>query len=158
MHTHCDMPTVGDTYGRHIMRAAPDDVFIGSAPIAFGLGAVVLFPLRIGASTILLEQASPDHLRDLTRAGRPTVRFTAPTADRALLPMLHPGDTAAPLRLRRGASPKATWEAWHAATGIPILAGIGSIGMLHIFIDSPRSDDMIVSSGYNIASPRSKRR
>jgi 2-aminobenzoate-CoA ligase len=141
MHAHRDMLAVCDTYGRHVLRATADDVFIGSAPLAFtfGLGAVVLFPLRVGASTVLLEQASPDRLLDLIRSGRPTVCFTAPTAYRALSPMLRPGDTA---RLRICVSagealPRATWEAWRAATGIPILDGIGSTEMLHIFIGSP---------------------
>src|SRR5579883_2735364 len=122
MHFHRDMLAICDTYGQHVLRAAPEDVFIGSAPIAFtfGLGAVVLFPLRIGASTLLLEQPSPERLLDLIRTGRPTVCFTAPTAYRAMLHMMRPGDTRA-LRICVSAGeslPKATWEAWHRATGI----------------------------------------
>ncbi|MEO9190723.1 MAG: benzoate-CoA ligase family protein [Acetobacteraceae bacterium] len=141
MHFHRDILATCDTYGRHVLRAAPADVFTGSAPIAFtfGLGAIVLFPLRIGASTILLEQASPERLLELIRARRVTVCFTAPTAYRAMLPMLRPGDTDA-LRICISAGealPKATWEAWHAATGIAILDGIGSTEMLHIFIGAP---------------------
>ncbi len=142
MHFHRDMLAVCDTYGQHVLRAAPEDVFIGSAPIAFtfGLGAVVLFPLRIGASTLLLEQPSPERLLDLIRTGRPTVCFTAPTAYRAILHMMRPGDTRA-LRICVSAGeslPKATWEAWHRATGIKILDGIGSTEMLHIFIGAPQ--------------------
>jgi 2-aminobenzoate-CoA ligase len=141
MHFHRDMLATCDTYGAQVLRARADDVFIGSPPIAFtfGLGAAVLFPLRIGASSILLEQASPDQLLDVIRTLRPTVCFTAPTAYRAILGKLQAGDTAS-LRVCVSAGetlPKPTWDAWHAATGIRILDGIGSTEMLHIFIGAP---------------------
>jgi 2-aminobenzoate-CoA ligase len=141
MHFHRDLLAVCDTYGRHVLRARGDDVFIGSPPIAFtfGLGGLVLFPLRVGASVILLEQASPDRLLETIRDGKPTVCFTAPTAYRAMLGMMQPGD-AGRLRVCVSAGemlPKSTWEAWKAATGIAILDGIGSTEMLHIFIGAP---------------------
>ena len=141
MHFHRDMLATCDTYGAHVLRARPDDVFIGSPPIAFtfGLGAAVLFPLRVGASSILLEQAGPDQLLDAIRTLRPTVCFTAPTAYRAMLGKMQPGDVGS-LRICVSAGetlPKPTWDAWHAATGIQILDGIGSTEMLHIFIGAP---------------------
>jgi 2-aminobenzoate-CoA ligase len=141
MHFHRDMLATCDTYGAHVLRPRADDVFIGSAPIAFtfGLGAAVLFPLRVGASSILLEQASPDQLLDAIRTLRPTVCFTAPTAYRAMLGKLRPGDVTS-LRICVSAGetlPKPTWDAWHAATGIQIMDGIGSTEMLHIFIGAP---------------------
>ncbi len=135
------MLAVCDGYGRHVLRARPDDVFIGTAPIAFtfGLGAVVLFPLRIGASAILLEKASPEALLDAIRTLRPTVCFTAPTAYRAMLALMRPGD-ADSLRICASAGetlPAATWHAWHGATGIKLMDGIGSTEMLHIFVAAP---------------------
>jgi 2-aminobenzoate-CoA ligase len=141
MHFHRDMLATCDTYGTHVLRARNDDLFIGSAPIAFtfGLGAAVLFPLRVGASSVLLEQASPEHLLDAIRTLRPTVCFTAPTAYRAMLGTMRPGDVAS-LRICVSAGdtlPKPTWDAWRAATGIPIMDGIGSTEMLHIFIGAP---------------------
>jgi 2-aminobenzoate-CoA ligase len=141
MHLHRDMLATCDTYGAHVLRARKDDVFIGSAPIAFtfGLGAAVLFPLGVGASTILLEQASPEQLLDTIRTLRPTVCFTAPTAYRAMLGTMRPGDVDS-LRICVSAGetlPKPTWDAWHAATGIAIMDGIGSTEMLHIFIGAP---------------------
>jgi 2-aminobenzoate-CoA ligase len=141
MHFHRDMLATCDTYGAHVLRPRADDVFIGSAPIAFtfGLGAAVLFPLRVGASSILLEQASPDQLLDAIRTLRPTVCFTAPTAYRAMRGKLRPGDVTS-LRICVSAGetlPKPTWDAWHAATGIQIMDGIGSTEMLHIFIGAP---------------------
>ncbi|MGH7156296.1 MAG: benzoate-CoA ligase family protein [Acetobacteraceae bacterium] len=141
MHLHRDLLAVCDTYGRHVLRARADDVFVGSPPIAFtfGLGGLVLFPMRVGASTILLEQPAPDRLLALIRTRRPTVCFTAPTAYRAMLGSMAPGDTGS-LRVCVSAGealPKATWEAWRDATGISILDGIGSTEMLHIFIGAP---------------------
>jgi 2-aminobenzoate-CoA ligase len=141
IHFHRDMLATCDTYGAHVLRARTDDVFIGSPPIAFtfGLGAAVLFPLRVGASSILLEQAGPDQLLDAIRTVQPTVCFTAPTAYRAILGRMQPGDTSS-LRICVSAGetlPKPTWDAWHAATGIKIMDGIGSTEMLHIFIGAP---------------------
>ena len=145
MHFHRDMLAICDGYGAQVLRARPDDVFVGTAPLAFtfGLGAVVLFPLRIGASAVLLEQASPERLLEALRtphpSGRPSVCFTAPTAYRAMLALLQPGD-AAGLRICVSAGetlPAATWHAWHDATGIRLMDGIGATEMLHIFIASP---------------------
>ncbi len=140
MHFHRDMLAVCDGYGRHVLRARPDDVFIGTAPLAFTFGlGTVLFPLRIGASAILLEKASPEALLDTIRALRPTVCFTAPTAYRAMLAAMRPGDVDS---LRIGVSAgetlaAATWHAWHDATGIKLMDGIGATEMLHIFIAAP---------------------
>jgi 2-aminobenzoate-CoA ligase len=141
MHNHRDLLAVCDTYGHHVLRPTQEDVFIGSPPLAFtfGLGGLALFPMRVGASTLLLERPAPDDLLDAIRRFRPTVCFTAPTAYRALLDKMEPGDMKS---LRKCVSagealPKATWDAWKAKTGIAILDGIGATEMLHIFIGAP---------------------
>src|SRR5438874_4079824 len=87
MHFHRDILATCDSYGRHVLRAEPSDRFIGSPPLAFtfGLGGLVLFPMRIGASTILLEKATPDDLIAAIGKLGATVCFTAPTAYRAML-------------------------------------------------------------------------
>jgi 2-aminobenzoate-CoA ligase len=141
MHFHRDMLATCDTYGAHVLRANADDTFIGSAPLAFtfGLGAAVLFPLRVGACSILLEQTAPEQMLDAIRTLRPTICFTAPTAYRAMLARIQPDDIAS-LRICVSAGetlPKPTWDAWHNATGIAIMDGIGSTEMLHIFIAAP---------------------
>jgi 2-aminobenzoate-CoA ligase len=144
MHFHRDMLATCDSYARHVLRAEPSDRFIGSPPLAFtfGLGGLVLFPLRIGASTVLLEKAGPDDLLAATAKHRTTICFTAPTAYRAMLGKLSEHDVSS---LRKCVSagealPKATFDAWHAATGIKILDGIGATEMLHIFIGSPEEE------------------
>src|SRR4249919_3588193 len=144
MHFHRDMLATCDSYAKHVLRAEPSDRFTGSPPLAFtfGLGGLVLFPLRIGASTVLLEKAGPDELLDAIAKYKITIPFTAPTAYRAMLGKLKDHDISS---LRKCVSagetlPKATFDAWHAATGIKILDGIGATEMLHIFIGSPENE------------------
>jgi 2-aminobenzoate-CoA ligase len=144
MHFHRDMLATCDSYGRHVLRAQASDRFIGSPPIAFtfGLGGLVLFPLRVGAATILPDKATPDDLLAAMARFGATITFTAPTAYRAMLAKLAEHDISA-LRTCVSAGealPKATFDAWHAATGIKILDGIGATEMLHIFIGSPEHE------------------
>jgi 2-aminobenzoate-CoA ligase len=144
MHFHRDMLATCDSYGRYVLRAQASDRFIGSPPLAFtfGLGGLVLFPLRVGAASILIEKASPDDLLAAIEKFRATIAFTAPTAYRAMLARLREHDMSS---LRKCVSagealPKATFDAWLAATGIKILDGIGATEMLHIFIGSPEQE------------------
>ena len=151
MHFHRDMLATCDTYGRHVLQAKPDDRFIGSAPLAFtfGLGGHVLFPFRIGATSIQLEKAPPEELLPAIARYRATVCFTAPTAYRAMLPHLAGHDISS---LRKCGSagealPMATFEAWHEATGLKILDGIGATELIHIFIGSPEAQVRPGSTG-----------
>jgi 2-aminobenzoate-CoA ligase len=145
MHFHRDMLAICDTFGKHVLCANRDDRFIGSPPIAFtfGLGGLVLFPLRIGAATVLLERAGPDDLLPALRQFGASVCFTAPTAYRYMLGKLADHDLSS---LRKCVSagetlPAATFEAWRAATGIRIIDGLGSTEMLHVFV-SCREEEM----------------
>src|SRR5712691_2198686 len=144
MHFHRDILATCDSYGRHVLRAASSDRFIGSPPLAFtfGLGGLVLFPLRVGAATILPDKTAPDDLLAAIGKFGATITFTAPTAYRAMLAKLSEHDVSS---LRKCVSagealPKATFEAWHVATGIKILDGIGATEMLHIFIGAPEDE------------------
>ncbi len=141
MHFQRDLLAICDTFGKHVLRAVHNDRFIGSPPIAFtfGLGGLVLFPLHVGASTILLEKATPDDLLPAIGKFGATICFTAPTAYRAMLGKLAAHDLSS---LRKCVSagetlPAATFNAWLATTGIRIIDGLGSTEMLHIFIGSP---------------------
>ncbi len=146
MHFHRDVMAVTDCFPPHTLRATPDDIFCGSPPFAFtfGLGALVLFPMRIGATSLLLEQASPPLLLQGIAEHRATVCFTAPTAYRAMLPLLSQHDISS---LRRCVSagetlPRSTFEAWERATDgrIRIIDGIGATELLHIFISAADDD------------------
>jgi len=145
MHFHRDVLAIADTFSAHVLKPRPDDVFAGSPPLAFtfGLGGLVIFPLRAGASTLLLEKAAPPDLFGAVAAHRVTVLFTSPIAYRASLGLLAELDLSS---LRRCVSagealPKTTWEAFYAASGVKIIDGIGSTELLHIFIGS--ADDEI---------------
>jgi len=144
MHFHRDMLATCDTYGAHVLRADASDRFIGSAPLAFtfGLGGHMLFPLRVGASTILLEKAPPDDLFAAVGKFRATICFIPPTAYRAMLAKSASYDISSLRKCVSAGEPlaKATWEAWLKATGIKIMDGIGSTEMLHIFIGSPEDE------------------
>jgi 2-aminobenzoate-CoA ligase len=144
IHVHRDLLATCDSYGRHVLRATPEDRFIGSPPLAFtfGLGGLLLFPLHAGAATVLLEKAPPEELLPAIERYRATICFTAPTAYRAMLSKLPEYDVSS---LRKGVSagetlPKAVWESWYEATGIELLDGIGSTEMLHIFVGSPQGE------------------
>lgn len=140
VHTHRDVLAITDCFPRYVLAPSPDDVFIGSPPLAFtyALGGLLLFPMRFGASTLLLEQATPPKLLDAIEKYRPTVCFTAPTAYRAILGMLDGRDVSS---LRKCVSagehlPHAVFDDWKSATGVSIIDGIGATEMLHIFIGS----------------------
>ncbi|MBN8892669.1 MAG: 2-aminobenzoate-CoA ligase [Rhodospirillales bacterium 70-18] len=141
VHFHRDVLAVCDSYSRHVLRPTAEDRFIGSPPLAFtfGLGGLVLFPLHAGASTVLLERAGPDELLEAIPRFGATICFTAPTAYRAMLGRLGRPAGHDLSGLRRCVSagetlPKATWDAWFAATGLRLMDGIGATEMLHIFI------------------------
>jgi len=155
MHFHRDILAICDLFPVSCLKARPDDVFCGSPPLAFtfGLGGILLFPLRIGASTLLLEQATPPHLVKGIADHRATVCFTAPTAYRAMLGLLGEHDVSS---LRKCVSagehlPEATFTAWKDATGVAIIDGIGSTEMLHIFVSAP--EDRIRPGSTGVAVP-----
>jgi 2-aminobenzoate-CoA ligase len=146
MHFHRDVMAICDCFPKHVLKASATDLFCGSPPFAFtyGLGGILLFPMRIGASTLLLEQGAPPQLLEAIVRHKPTVTFTAPTAYRAMCGMLKDGkgDVSS---LRKCVSagetlPKATFDAWKRVTGIRIIDGIGATEMLHIFISAAGDD------------------
>ncbi|PWE31411.1 2-aminobenzoate-CoA ligase [Maritimibacter sp. 55A14] len=145
MHFHRDLLIIADGYAREVLGVTPDDVFIGSPPLAFtfGLGGLAIFPLRFGATATLLEDASPPNLVEIIERYRATVCFTAPTAYRVMLKAMEDGADLSSLRAAVSAGetlPGPVYEEWMQKTGKPMLDGIGSTEMLHIFI-SNRFDD-----------------
>ena len=144
MHTHRDVIAACDCWPKYHLKATADDVFVGSPPLAFtfGLGGLLLFPLRIGASALLVERPAPETLIEVVERYRPTVLFTAPTSYRAMA-LASAGRDFSSLRKCVSAGealPAATRKLWKDATGIDIIDGIGSTEMLHIFISHPDDD------------------
>ncbi len=141
MHFHRDLLVIADSYAQEILNVTPDDVFVGSPPIAFtfGLGGLAIFPLRFGATATLLENASPANMIEIIETYRATVSFTAPTAYRAMLNAKDEGADLSSLRMAVSAGetlPAPVFNDWMSKTGKPILDGIGSTEMLHIFISN----------------------
>ena len=138
MHFHRDLVAICDCFPRSTLRASMDDLFTGSPPLAFtfGLGGLLLFPLRIGAATLLLEKAPPEVLLPAIGAHRVTVLFTAPTSYRAMAPQVPQHDLSSLSKCVSAgeALPAATRVLWKEASGIEIIDGIGSTELLHIFI------------------------
>jgi 2-aminobenzoate-CoA ligase len=145
MHFHRDILIIADGYAKEVLGVQPEDIFVGSPPLAFtfGLGGLAVFPLRFGASAVLLENASPPNLIEIIERYGATVCFTAPTAYRAMLRAMDEGADLSSLRAAVSAGetlPGPVYEEWIAKTGKPMLDGIGATEMLHIFI-SNRFDD-----------------
>ena len=145
MHYHRDLMIIADGYAREVLRVTPDDVFVGSPPLAFtfGLGGLAVFPLRFGAAAALLENASPPNLIEIIEQYGATVCFTAPTAYRVMLRAMDEGADLSSLRCAVSAGetlPAPIYEEWLAKTGKPMLDGIGATEMLHIFISNRFED------------------
>ena len=145
MHFHRDVIAMCDCFPRYFDMSAPDDVFAGTPPLAFtfGLGGLTTFPMRFGASTRFFPgPVAPEEMVEAVERYRITSLYTAPTAYRVMADIAGRHDLSSLAKCVSAGEtlPKATWEAFHAATGIPIVDGLGSTEMLHIFVSAPREE------------------
>lgn len=144
VHFHRDVIAMCDLFPRHVLKPTEDDVFCGTPPLAFtfGLGGLLCFPLRAGATTVLAEKLMPETLLDLIERTRATIVFTAPTFYRQMAAAAAGRDLSSLTRsVSAGeALPDATRQRWKEATGIEMIDGIGATEMMHIFISSAGSE------------------
>jgi len=152
MHFHRDLLIIADGYAKEVLGVTPDDVFVGSPPLAFtfGLGGLAIFPLRFGAAATLLESATPPNMIEIIEKYRATISFTAPTAYRAMMKAMDEGADLSSLRVAVSAGetlPGPVFEEWVRKTGKPILDGIGATEMLHIFVTNRFEDMKPASTG-----------
>jgi 2-aminobenzoate-CoA ligase len=144
MHFHRDVLAICDCFPPHTLGSREDDVFIGTPPLAFtfGLGGLLLFPLRVGAAGVLLEKLTPEGLLSAIERYHATVCFTAPTFYRQMTPLVPKYDLGSLKKCVSAgeALPVATREAWRLATGIDMIDGIGATEILHIFISASGPD------------------
>ena len=152
MHFHRDLLIIADGYAKEVLQVTPEDVFVGSPPLAFtfGLGGLAIFPLRFGASAALLEQATPPNMIEIIERYRATVCFTAPTAYRVMLKAMADGADLSSLRAAVSAGetlPAPVYDEWIRRTGKPMLDGIGATEMLHIFLTNRFDDHRPASTG-----------
>jgi 2-aminobenzoate-CoA ligase len=140
MHFHRDVLTMCDLFPRHVLEPTANDVFCGTPPLAFtfGLGGLLCFPLRVGASTVLIERLTPETLLQAVERFHATIMFTAPTFYRQMAPLMPRFDTAS---LKKTVSagealPDSTRQLWREASGIEMIDGIGGTELIHIFISA----------------------
>ena len=151
VHFHRDILAMADTFARHTLDLSPGEVVVGTPPVAFtfGLGGLVVFPASAGAATAFAPKPGFDALAETIARHKATAIFTAPTGYRALLRLAGEHDLSS-LRTCVSAGealPAATSDAWHAATGVRIIDGIGSTEMIHIFISAGGDDIRPGSTG-----------
>ncbi|MEI5677294.1 MULTISPECIES: AMP-binding protein [unclassified Mesorhizobium] len=161
MHFHRDLLIIADAYAKEVLSVTPDDIFVGSPPLAFtfGLGGLAIFPLRFGAAATLLEQATPPKMIEIIETYKATVSFTAPTAYRVMLAAMEEGADLSSLRIAVSAGetlPAPIYDAWMKKTGKPMLDGIGATEMLHIFISNRLGDSAPGSTGKPVGGYQAK--
>src|SRR4051794_33026422 len=160
-HFHRDLLIIADGYAKEVLRVTPGDVFVGSPPLAFtfGLGGLAIFPLRFGATATLLEKASPANMIEIIETYKATISFTSPTAYRAMMAAMDEGADLSSLRLAVSAGetlPAPVFEDWTRKTGKPILDGIGSTELLHIFITNRVGDAVAGTTGHPVSGYEAK--
>lgn len=140
MHFHRDVVAMCDLFPRHVLKPTSSDIFCGTPPLAFtfGLGGLLCFPLRVGASTVLIEKLTPETLLQTVERFHATVMFTAPTFYRQMAPLVAHHDVSTLKKtVSAGESlPDSTRRLWHDATGIDMIDGIGGTELIHIFISA----------------------
>lgn len=144
MHFHRDVLAMCDTFARHTLQIHADDIVCGTPPLAFtfGLGGLLCFPLRVGASTVLTERLTPDEMLATVEDFGVTMTFTAPTFYRQMAALVGKHDLSS---LKKSVSagealPDATRQLWKDATGIEMIDGIGGTEMIHVYVSSAGSD------------------
>jgi len=161
MHFHRDLLIIADGYAKEVLGVVPEDVFVGSPPLAFtfGLGGLAIFPLRFGATATLLENAAPPNMIEIIEKYKATVSFTAPTAYRMMLRAMDEGADLSSLRAAVSAGetlPAPIYDEWIEKTGKPMLDGIGATELLHIFISNRFSDHKPACTGKPVTGYEAK--
>src|SRR5881398_2204766 len=161
MHFHRDLLIIADSYAKEILAVTPEDIFVGSPPLAFtfGLGGLAIFPLRFGATATLLENAAPPEMVKIIETYKATICFTSPTAYRAMMAAMDNGADLSSLRIAVSAGetlPAPVFDSWTRKTGKPILDGIGSTELLHIFITNRVGDAAAGTTGRPVSGYEAK--
>ena len=153
-HVHSSLRATADTYGAHVLKLTEDDTVFSAAKLffAYGLGNGSTFPLAVGATAVLFAgRPTPQDMLGTINAEKPTVFFGVPTLFAAMnAEMDQSGVPDAPLRMSVSAGealPEDVGTRWQNHTGVPILDGVGSTEMLHIFLSNAPGDVVYGTSG-----------
>lgn len=144
MHFHRDILAVCDCFPKSVVHLTSNDICIGTPPLAFtfGLGALLVFSMRVGAATVLLEKLTPVSMLQAIQDYRATIVWSAPLLYRQMSELVGKFDLSTLQQCVSAGEtlPISTRTLWREATGIEIIDGIGSTEMLHIFIASSGAD------------------
>ena len=154
-HVHTSPAYVADNYGQHVLGIRHEDVCFSAAKLffAYGFGASMAIPMSVGATTVLLpDRPTPASVLDILNRFDPTLFFGVPTLYAAMLADANctPENSSSRLRLCISAGeglPEDVGRSWEARMGVPILDGIGSTEMLHVFLSNHPGDIHYGTSG-----------
>ena len=151
-HRQKAMLHTADCYSKDVLSIVPEDVCFSVSKMffAYGMGNSISFPLRAGASTVLLSSApTPELVIETINKFRPSIFFGVPTQYNSLLKKME-GQKFDSIRLCASAGealPPEVFNKWFEKTGLQILDGIGSTEALHIFISNRIGDTCPGTSG-----------
>lgn len=146
VHFHDDVLAIADGYAKNTLHPTENDIFSGhpSLSFTFGLGGLLVFPFRFGASVVLLDQFTPENMLKTLVNYKCTIGFCAPTCYNMMMRLDEKGEyDLSNLRLGVSAGetlPKIVYDKWKAKYGIDLLDGIGSTELLHIFVTNKPGD------------------
>ena len=144
LHFHRDILAVADTFIRYVVKIRSDDIVCGSPQIAFlyGLCAYMTDTMRFGASTVVVERATPEVLLETIEKYKATVCFSTPSGYKLMLDEIGKYDTSSLRLCIAGGEPlaPAVFHQWEEKTGVKIINGLGISELLHIFISASGDD------------------
>ena len=144
VHFHREVLVMCDLFPRFVTNANRRDIYVGTPPLpfTFGLGGLLCFPLRYGAAAVLIEKPSSEMLLQAIEQHQCTMLYTSPVMYSKLLPLVEDVDVGSVRCFVSGGEhlPEATSLAFHSATGMYIIDGIGTTEMIHIIISAGGED------------------
>jgi benzoate-CoA ligase family protein len=164
MHAHGHLQATADSYAASVLQITPDDRFLSVAKLffAYGLGNSLTFPFAVGATAILDPRPpTPLSMLELIEAERPTLFFASPGFVAGLLDIGAPASAFSSVRASVTAGealPGPVQRRFTELTGSPVLDGIGSTELLHIFISNTLDDQFAGSSGRVVSGYRAELR
>ncbi len=164
MHRHGNLPATYDTYARQVLEVSAEDRFLSVAKLffAFGLGNSLTFPLAAGATSILNpDPPAPAAVAALVRDEAPTLFFSSPGFCAALLDASLDPATFASVRATVTAGealPASLQVRFAELSGAPVLDGIGTTELLHIFISNTLDEQVPGTSGRVVPGYRAELR
>ncbi|WP_298495694.1 benzoate-CoA ligase family protein [uncultured Maritimibacter sp.] len=154
-HVHGSLKATADTFGAQVLGIREEDTVFSVAKMffAYGLGNAMSFPMSVGATTVIFGgRPTPDSVSAILAGERPTVFCAVPTLYAAMVAAQEKAGTAPDHSVRICTSagealPREVGERWQKTWGAPIVDGVGSTEMLHIFLSNTPGDIVYGTSG-----------